>query len=132
MTLGVVTAAGCAKPPSRDVMLFRPFAASSAWNTPVGSRGTDPSSGAVVGRLAGVVRTQELVQGVIPHALVFSTDSACPDVYRYPATKTDGASWASPCIPEGARVQLDPSLNVDALPGLTAGERTIAKALQTY
>lgn len=36
--------------------------------------------------------------------------------------------WA---IPEGARVRLDPSLNLDRL-GLTPYERTIAEALQTY
>jgi hypothetical protein len=36
--------------------------------------------------------------------------------------------WA---IPEGARVRLDPTLNLDRL-GLTPYERTIAEALQTY
>jgi hypothetical protein len=53
-------------------------------------------------------------------------------VLRYPASKTDGSSSLSNCIPEGARIQLDPSVNVDAISGITPGERAIAHALQTY
>jgi len=32
----------------------------------------------------------------------------------------------------GGRIQLDPALDLDAIPGLTPGERTIARALQEY
>lgn len=91
-----------------------------------------PATGAGISRLAGVVRTFEIRQGRIDHALVFSTDNACHDAYRDPATKTDGVSPRSDCIPEGARVQLDPTINVDAIPGMTPGERMVAKALQIY
>ncbi|HEX3134111.1 MAG TPA: hypothetical protein VHX44_11090 [Planctomycetota bacterium] len=35
-------------------------------------------------------------------------------------------------IPVGARIQLDPKVDLDAIPGLTSGERTIAEALQKY
>jgi hypothetical protein len=88
--------------------------------------------GAGVSRLAGVVRIHEMEAGHINHALVFSTNNACKSVYRYPASKTDGVSSRTDCIPEGARIQLDPAINVDAIPHITPGERTIAKALQTY
>ena len=88
--------------------------------------------GSNISRLAGVVRTAEIARGRIDHALVFSTNNACRGVYRYPATKTDGPSDRSDCIPEGARVQLDPSLDVASMPGLTKAERVVAKALQTY
>ncbi|MDN5860935.1 MAG: hypothetical protein L0H84_20205, partial [Pseudonocardia sp.] len=92
------------------------------------------STGAGIARFAAVVRESEIKAGEIPHALFFSTNMAAPDEFRYPATKTDGSNMAGmpTPIPEGARVQLDPTLDVDALPGLTPAERTVAKALQTY
>lgn len=101
-------------------------------------RGTGENSavGAGVSRLAGVVRTYEIEQGVIDHALVFSTEYCLgPDGgtnFRFPATKTDGKYIGSDGIPEGARVQLDPAINVDAIAGISKGEKAVAKALQKY
>jgi hypothetical protein len=46
--------------------------------------------------------------------------------------KTDGWSTAANCIPEGARVQLDPSVNCQALPGITSWEKMVCRALQKY
>lgn len=88
-------------------------------------------NGAGVSHLAGVIRVEEIAGGRIDHALVFSTDNPCRDDYRYPATKTDGDSSRADCIPEGARVQLDPSIDLDTL-RLTSAEHSIATALQTY
>ncbi len=90
------------------------------------------STGAEISRIAGVVRTHEIANGHIPHPLVFSTTTSCDVEFRWPATKTDGWSTDPYCLPEGARIQLDPSINVDAIPGISAGEKTVAKALQTY
>ena len=97
--------------------------------------GRGPSGGATgagVNLLAGVVRTDEIRAGRIEHALSFGTDNACVGTYRYPATKTDGASPRGDCIPQGARVQLDPRIDVEAIPGITEGEITVARALQEY
>jgi hypothetical protein len=91
-----------------------------------------PATGAGISRLAGVVRLDEIARGRIDHALVFSTDNACSGTFKYPATQSDGRSSRPDCIPEGGHIRLDPSIDVNTLPGLTPGERTIAKALQTY
>lgn len=93
---------------------------------------TDGATGAGLPALGGLIRASEIRLGVIDHALAFSTDNACQIVFRYPASKTDGASSQSDCIPEGARVQLDPTLEVTRLPGISPAEVAVAKALQVY
>lgn len=94
--------------------------------------GRDGATGAGVSVLSGVIRAREIRAGYIPHALTFSTDNACRAEHRYPAVKTDGRSSRADCIPQGARIQLDPSIDVDRIPGITPGERAVARALQTY
>ncbi|MUL49489.1 fibronectin type III domain-containing protein [Mycobacterium sp. CBMA293] len=82
-----------------------------------------------VSRLAGDIRMREISAGLIPHALEVASVFTCTGYFRYPAAKTDGPSTVANCIPEGARIQLDPSVNISSLP---AGQKAIAKALQTY
>lgn len=88
--------------------------------------------GAGISRLAGVVRVHELRRGHIPHALVGPTGFSCKDTYRYPAVKTDGWSTAHKCIPEGARVQLHPSVNCARQPRIRSWEVTVCRALKRY
>ena len=97
------------------------------------SSGVPPAggNGAGVSHLAGVVELDEIQRGRIDHALVFSTSQLCASTFRYPARKTDGQSSSQTCIQAGARVQLDPSIDLNAL-GLTKGERAVARALQVY
>ena len=90
------------------------------------------STGAGASRLAGVVRVAEIQAGVIPHALVVQTDTVCATTFRSPALKTDGDSTRSDCMPEGARLQLNPAIDVAAIPGITPGEVAVARALQVY
>lgn len=99
---------------------------------------TGSTTAAGIARYAGVVTADEFASAVaantgLNHALAFSTDLAGPD-FVYPAIKSDGQNLAGVVtpIPEGYRIQLDPSLNIDAIPGITAGEKVIAKTLQTY
>lgn len=80
---------------------------------------------------AGLIWPEELKNGYIDHALVFSYPFTKAKQYVYPASKTDGTSTRLDAIPEGARVQLDPTLNLDAL-GLTSYEKTVARAMQEY
>jgi hypothetical protein len=85
---------------------------------------------------AGLVRKWEIDQGHIDHALAFAYDSPSND-FRYPASKSDGGNFGGVTgtdLPEGTRLQLDPSLtDADFTAwGLSAPARTIARALQTY
>lgn len=89
------------------------------------------STGSGASRLAGVVRVAEIAHGSIPHALAIESNNVCANVFRPPALKTDGRSTRPDCIPEGARIQLDPNLDIDSL-GLAPAERYMAEALQRY
>ena len=91
--------------------------------------GSGTGSGA--SRLAGVVRLAEIEQGHIPHALALQSDNVCATEFRPPAIRTDGVSERPDCIPEGARLRLDPSLDLTSL-RLTPGELAVATAMQTY
>lgn len=80
---------------------------------------------------AGLIWPQELREGRIDHALFFAypyTKSGGP---VSPATSADGLSTMPGALPEGARVQLDPSLDLDSL-GLAPFQKTIAEAMQAY
>jgi hypothetical protein len=93
-----------------------------------------PSWGATATSLpviAGTMMIDELEAGVIPHALAMNIPYALPNVYSWPAQRTDGDSTDPDAIPEGARFRLDPDLDLSSLelPPLT---RMIAVAAQRY
>ena len=102
----------------------------AAVNSLHGSGWGGAATGSGASRLAGVVRISEIAAGEIPHALALQSNNACP-TFRPPALKSDGTSTRSDCIPEGARLQLDPSLDLDALK-LKPGELAVARAMQRY
>ncbi|MFH1074083.1 MAG: hypothetical protein V1752_03245 [Candidatus Firestonebacteria bacterium] len=81
--------------------------------------------------IAGLIRPEEIKQGKIEHALVFGYNRPKRGVYVYPASNTDGTSTRAGAIPEGARLQLDPALDLDKLK-LKPAAKIIAKALQEY
>lgn len=80
---------------------------------------------------AGIVWPEELAAGHIDHALMFAYPFTKAGGPVWPATSSDGRSTAPGAIPEGARLQLDPSLDLSKL-DLPPYERTIARALQQY
>ena len=102
----------------------------AAVNSIRGSGWGGAATGSGASRLAGVVRIAELAAGRIPHALALQTNNACP-TFRPPAVKSDGSSTRGDCIPEGARLQLDPTLDLSTLK-LTSGELAVATAMQRY
>jgi hypothetical protein len=93
--------------------------------------GTGYATASGASRLGGVIRIAEITQGYVPHALALQSKYVCANVFRWPATHTDGRYQGSDCIPEGARIRLDPSVDVDTL-AATPAERAVAHALQTY
>lgn len=102
----------------------------AAVNSIAGTGWGGAATGSGASRLAGVVRVAEIEQGEIPHALALQSSNACP-TFRSPALKSDGTSERGDCIPEGALLQLDPSLDLGTL-GLSKGEFAVATALQRY
>jgi hypothetical protein len=92
------------------------------------------SRGAGLPYYAGLIRPWEIIQGHINHALSFGYSETARDRCVFPATKTDGRSSMSDAIPEGARLQLDPSLtevDFDSM-GLDRTGKIIARAMQDY
>lgn len=80
---------------------------------------------------AGMIWPEELAVGRIEHALQFSYKHTRRGGPVSPATESDGTSSREDAIPEGARLRLDPTLDLDAL-GLRPYERIVAEALQQY
>lgn len=89
--------------------------------------------------IAGLIRPEEVEAGDIQHALLCATPInrkatlyGDPSELCYPpASRTDGYGYGVEYIPEGARIQLDPDLDLDSL-GLSEGSKTVARAMQKY
>ena len=80
---------------------------------------------------AGALTPRHFKEGRIDHALVFTLNSTKAGGPVPPATSSDGRSTAPGAIPEGARLQLDPTLDLDSMP-LAPWQKVIARALQRY
>jgi hypothetical protein len=81
--------------------------------------------------IAGLIRTSELARGRIDHALAIAVPNARARVAAWPAQRTDGTLRVGDAVPEGARLRLDPKLDIAAL-GLPPAARAIAVAAQRY
>jgi len=79
----------------------------------------------------GFILNSEVQTGAINHALYFTSTNSCSD-FRAPAGKSDGDGSGSDCVPMGARIQLDPSVDCAGLSGASAGEKMICTTMQTY
>lgn len=81
--------------------------------------------------IGGVITIGELESGHINHALAIALPNVRAGVFASPAERTDGSDQSTTAIPEGARLRIDPSLNLNriSMPPLT---RMIALAAQRY
>jgi hypothetical protein len=84
-------------------------------------------------QLQGSIWPKELRDGVIKHALSFSTPVTNKNGYVWPATKNDGTLSNNPfAIPEGTLIRIKPDINIDTIQGLGEIEKIVYKAIQTY
>jgi hypothetical protein len=103
------------------------------WNAP-GSDTYRERNGATASRapyIGGLVRYEEVMAGTVAHALHMIVPTTRINTYKTPAIRTDGRNAGTQYIVEGARMQLDPALNLDTL-GLSPASKVIARALQVY
>jgi hypothetical protein len=109
---------------SSDAGVYGP----EAWPGAQSWWGISASSLSLVG---GLISLEDLERGQINHALEIAIPHVRAGVFASPAQRTDGKSGSSLSLPEGARLRLDPSLNLAALhlPRLTL---MIAEAAQRY
>ena len=82
---------------------------------------------------AGLVRPWEVAAGRIDHAIAFAYAWPSPE-FVPPASKSDGRGIRGTDLPEGTRLQLDPSLTEEDFDrmGLVPAARVVARALQEY
>ena len=109
----------------------------ASWGNATQTTGTGIYAGGLAATASGFanglgkIRPTELAAGEIPHALFFAFPYTKAGGPVWPATSSDGRSTIAGAIPEGARLQLDPRLDLDAL-GLNAWQKVVARALQKY
>lgn len=81
---------------------------------------------------AGSIRVDEAQRGSIDHALSLAIPSPAHwKNFSWPAQRSDGSDTSANAIPEGTRLRLDPSVDVDKL-GLTPVGKMVAKSAQKY
>lgn len=80
----------------------------------------------------GLVRLDEVKAGRIDHAISISIPNPAVSAnFSWPAQRSDGIDPNSAALPEGTRLRLDPSLDLDNL-GLSPTALIIARAAQRY
>ncbi|MEJ5914119.1 hypothetical protein [Pseudokineococcus sp. 1T1Z-3] len=81
---------------------------------------------------AGSIRVEEVQRGYIDHALSLAIPSPAHwKTYSWPAQRSDGGDTSPAAIPEGTRLRLDPSIDVDSL-RLHPIAKMVARSAQKY
>jgi hypothetical protein len=81
--------------------------------------------------IGGVMTIAELKRGTIKHALAVDLPATRAGAYAWPAQRTDGEDPSPDSIPEGARLRIDPRVNIAAL-NLPPVAAQMALAAQRY
>lgn len=88
-----------------------------------------PSRAAGVPAIAGLIMLDEIREGAIRHKLAFAAWHNALKEFVYPAAWTDGFTPGG--LPEGATLQLDPTLSPDQFK-LSPAARVVFRAMQEY
>jgi hypothetical protein len=81
--------------------------------------------------IAGTILIEELKRGRIDHALALDIPDACAGTFTWPAQRTDGGLTTPDCLPEGAHLRIDPTLDLSTL-NLPPTTQILAEAAQRY
>lgn len=100
----------------------------AAWRQHTRAWGATGTSLPVVG---GLITLEDLEKGRIEHALAMAIPNARAGVWAAPAHRSDGTSSEATSLPEGARLRLDPSLDLAPL-HLPRFVGLLAEAAQRY
>jgi hypothetical protein len=100
----------------------------SAWPGAQGWWGASASSLSLAG---GLISLEDLAHGEIDHALAMAIPAARSGAWASPAQRTDGSSSSPLSLPEGARLRLDPTLDLASL-HLAPLTLVLARAAQRY
>ena len=95
--------------------------------------GATPNWGATATSLSvlgGVILLRDIRSGTINHALALNLPAPRAGVFAWPAQRSDGVG-GSDSLPEGARIRLDPRLDLNHL-SLPPFTRMVAEAAQRY
>ena len=81
--------------------------------------------------LGGLIRIDEMRAGQIDHALAIALPEIRAAAYSWPAQRTDGEGRHPDAIPQGARLRIDPRVDLDELQ-MAPSVRAMAVAAQRY
>ena len=84
-----------------------------------------------VSMIAGVITYDELKAGRIEHALAVAIPNAAKGRWMWPAQRSDGSLQGQDALPEGARLRINPNLDLSKIP-MTPLVRMMAEAVQKY
>ncbi len=88
-----------------------------------------PQAGNGASYFGGVITDADTARGSINHALSLASQFTASSS-EYPMVASDGNTPGG--IPMGARLQLNPAVDCNALPGASVGEKMVCRALQVY
>jgi hypothetical protein len=108
--------------------------ANPGWTGSGSHKGSPRGSGTLFG--SGLIRprdTKRPAGSSWDHAIALAYPGTLAGTYARPAIYTDGTcDDADACIPEGARIQLDPAVPCGQWPGLEIWQRQLCRTLQKY
>lgn len=93
-------------------------------------QGVGPSASGLA-LVGGTILLSDMEAGRIDHALAMAIPDVRAGVYTSPANRTDGTSSRPTAVPMGARLRIDPDVDLAAL-GLPRPTLVIAEAAQQY